>query len=81
MFFLGGGKTDQEKLTVDMIYSLHRFGCMFKECFLFQFYKLNTVGREEFITDKKRYLLFRVMYSSNLLKIVHGIRLNRYWDL
>lgn len=55
--FLGGELTDQEKewLTVDMIYSLHRFGCMFKEYFMFQFYKLNTIGREEFITDKKRY--------------------------
>lgn len=55
--FLGKGITEQEKeeLKIDMIYSLHRFGCMFKEYFLFQFYKLNTAGREEFITDKKRY--------------------------
>lgn len=54
--FLGGvTEEEKEELTVDMIYSLHRFGCMFREYFLFQFYKLNTAGREEFITDKKRY--------------------------
>lgn len=59
--FLEEGRiTSQEKeeLIVDMIYSLHRFGCMFREYFLFQFYKLNTAGREEFITDKKRYQFY-----------------------
>lgn len=32
------------KLVVDMIYSLHRFGCMFDEYFLYNFPALNTKG-------------------------------------
>lgn len=39
----------------DMVYSLHRFGCMFDEYFLFDFPRLNTRGRESFITDKIRW--------------------------
>ena len=38
-----------------MIYSLHRFGCMFDEYFMFDFEYLNTAGRETFITDKIRW--------------------------
>lgn len=48
-------KKERSKLIVDMIYSLHRFGCMFNEYFLFEFYKLNTIGRNQFVTDKVRY--------------------------
>jgi len=40
---------------VDMVYSLHRFGCMFDEYFAFRFEFLNTAGRESFITDKIRW--------------------------
>ena len=39
----------------DMVYSLHRFGCMFDEYFYFDYEKLNVQGRESFITDKIRW--------------------------
>lgn len=42
-------------LVRDMVYSLHRFGCMFDEYFLFNYRYLNVAGRESFITDKIRY--------------------------
>lgn len=38
-----------------MVYSLHRFGCMFDEYFMFDFEHLTAAGRETFITDKKRW--------------------------
>lgn len=41
-----------------MIYSLHRFGCMFDEYFLYNFPLLNVNGREEFITDKERWSFY-----------------------
>lgn len=40
---------------VDMIYSLHRFGCMFDEYFLYGYEQLSVRGRESYITDKKRW--------------------------
>ena len=40
---------------IDMVYSLHRFGCMFDEYFLYNFPSLCTQGRESFITDKIRW--------------------------
>ena len=46
---------EKEKYVIDMVYSLHRFGCMFDEYFLFNFEKLNTAGRDSFITDKNRW--------------------------
>lgn len=46
----------KRELMDDMVYSLHRFGAMFTEYFLFNFPHLNTLGREAFITDKLRYV-------------------------
>lgn len=52
-----GEVTDKQlkEYTYDMVYSLHRFGCMFDEYFLMDFAKLNVKGREAFITDKIRW--------------------------
>lgn len=45
----------RKEYLIDMVYSLHRFGCMFDEYFLFDFEHLNKAGRLEFITDKIRW--------------------------
>lgn len=45
----------RREYQLDMIYSLHRFGCMYDEYFLLGFENLNTRGRDSFITDKLRY--------------------------
>lgn len=49
---------EHDRLVIDMIYSLHRFGCSFEAYFWFDYPKLNTVGRAAFITDKVRYYLY-----------------------
>lgn len=48
-------------LRRDMIYSLHRFGADFQEYLVFEFYNRNTRGREEFITNKKRYEYYHML--------------------
>lgn len=48
-------KSLYNEYVVDMVYSLHRFGCMFDEYFLYDFYHKNTQGRLEYITDKIRW--------------------------
>lgn len=54
--FVGEVTEEQRKQYIyDMVYSLHRFGCMFDEYFLYDFAHLNTKGRESFITDKIRW--------------------------
>lgn len=45
-------------LVTDMIYSLHRFGISFEEYFWYDFPKLSTEGRQEYISDKVRYYLY-----------------------
>lgn len=52
------GKEAKNDLVVDMVYSLHRFGCMFDEYFLFGYPHLNTRGRESFVTDKTRWAFY-----------------------
>ena len=54
-------KQQKQEYIVDMVYSLHRFGCMFDEYFFFDFRKLNTQGREAFITDKIRWSYYERM--------------------
>lgn len=44
-----------------MIYSLHRFGARFDEYFLFEFYNLNSKGRNTYITDKIRYAYYEIL--------------------
>ncbi len=54
--WVGEATEKQRKLYIyDMVYSLHRFGCMFDEYFFFGYAKLNTQGRESFVTDKIRW--------------------------
>ena len=52
---------ERHRLIIDMVYSLHRFGCGFDEYFLFGFEGLNTSGREGFITDKGRWSFYEQM--------------------
>ncbi len=58
-----GGKlvVSRKKTIRDMVYSLHRFGAMFDEYFLYEFYNKNVFGREEYICDKYRYDYYRLM--------------------
>ena len=66
------GEVSREKrkqYLIDMIYSLHRFGCMFDEYFLFDFPKLNANGRETFVTDKNRWDLYSKMNLDDNQKI------------
>lgn len=57
-----GALTDaqRERYTIDMVYSLHRFGCSFDEYFLLGFELLNAYGRGEFVTDKNRFDFFEL---------------------
>ena len=51
--FVGPVSEEQrQEYVYDMVYSLHRFGCMFDEYFMYNFPQLNVAGRESFITDK-----------------------------
>ena len=56
-------KTDieKDKLIIDMLYSLHRFGFTFDEYFLLNLQDLNFGGRSKFISDKVRYYLYNKM--------------------
>lgn len=45
----------RQEYIYDMVYSLHRFGCMFDEYFLYGYPHLNVDGRASFITDKIRW--------------------------
>ena len=61
-----GDVSDKQKreYTQDMVYSLHRFGCMFDEYFLFDFPNLNTQGRDSFLTDKNRWAYYHRMNTE-----------------
>lgn len=66
-------KEEYNQLVIDMIYSLHRFGCSFDEYFLFDYSKLNVDGRAEYITDKVRYYL----YNKLNLECNHELFINK----
>lgn len=51
----------RKELIVDMVYSLHRFGAMFDEYFLFKFYEKNATGRDAFICDKYRFEYYKML--------------------
>lgn len=61
-----------KKYTTDMVYSLHRFGCMFDEYFLFEYEKLNAYERSSFITDKIRWQYYRLMNKDENLEIFNN---------
>lgn len=68
--FMGNASAKQRKeLIIDMVYSLHRFGCMFDEYFLYNFSMLNKKGRETFVTDKIRWEYYEKMNSSDGIEI------------
>ncbi len=52
------------KVVEDMIYSLHRFGCMYEEYFWYDFPLLNAEGRSSFITDKIRYAYYQELNGT-----------------
>lgn len=58
VFRRGISKEQREFYTMDMLYSLHRFGCMYDEYFLMNFEALNARGRNEFVTDKNRWYYY-----------------------
>lgn len=55
----------RERYTYDMIYSLHRFGCMYDEYFLMGFEYLNAEGRDRFLTDKNRWAFYDRMNAED----------------
>ncbi len=57
-------RLSEKELKRDMIYTLHRFGADFQEYFVFEFYSRNTFGREEFITNKKRYKYYHLLNND-----------------
>ncbi len=59
----------RKRYTVDMVYSLHRFGCMFDEYFLYNFQNLNTQERESFVTDKLRWSYYARLNNRNSIEI------------
>ncbi len=73
-FLQSGGKLpfSRKKTVRDMVYSLHRFGTMFNEYFLFEFYNKNVYGRETFITDKRRYEYYRLMNKDENLQLFNN---------
>jgi hypothetical protein len=60
---------EKQELIVDMVYSLHRFGAMFTEYFLFDFPSLNTKGRQNFVTDKLRYSYCEIFNGHEALDL------------
>lgn len=58
----------------DMVYSLHRFGCMFDEYFFYDYPKLNVRGREAFITDKIRWDYYSRMNMDENKKLFNNKR-------
>jgi len=63
--FIGEVSEEQRNEYIcDMVYSLHRFGCMFDEYFLYGYPTLNAKGRESFITDKLRWGYYARMNLS-----------------
>lgn len=67
-------REEKERYIQDMIYSLHRFGCMFDEYFAFRFEFLNTLGRESFLTDKIRWDYYDKMNLVENLEIFNDKR-------
>ena len=60
---------EREQYVIDMVYSLHRFGCMFDEYFMYGYKHLNAEGRESFITDKIRWNYYDIMNSRDNLAL------------
>lgn len=48
----------ERMLKRDMIYSLHRYGATYIEYFRYEYYRKNSFGKNEYITDKLRFKLY-----------------------
>lgn len=56
---------ERKQYIIDMVYSLHRYGCMFDEYFLYNFPNLNETGRQSFVTDKIRWSYYGKLNSDS----------------
>lgn len=73
--FVGEVSEDRmREYTYDMVYSLHRFGCMFDEYFFYGYETLNTQGRESFITDKIRWDYYAQMNQDENKELFNNKR-------
>ncbi len=61
---------NKKAVIKDMIYCLHRFGFSFNEYFLYELYKKNTMGRDEFVADKMRYEYYCIMNTDEGKKLL-----------
>ena len=66
-----GDLSDKERQphVVDMVYSLHRFGCMFDEYFLYNYPLCGTKERESFVTDKLRWYYYAAINTNEAVEI------------
>lgn len=56
-------------LVRDMIYSLHRFGINFTEYFIFKFWTLNSIGKDQYNNLRYQYGLCELVNESNIREI------------
>ena len=69
-FCLGGGNLLNNKWLVrDIIYSLHRFGVNFTEYFVYKFYSLNVIGREQINNLRIQYGFCEIVNAPNLREL------------
>ena len=69
-FGLWDGKVLSKKwLERDIIYSLHRFGVNFTEYFVYKFYSLNVIGREQINNLRMQYGFCEIVNGSNLREL------------
>lgn len=59
----------KEAIIRDMIYSLHRFGTMFDEYWIFHFPHLNTLGRNAFVSCKLSYHYIDLVNKPEILPL------------
>ena len=66
-----GDLSEREKApyVIDMVYSLHRFGCMFDEYFLYNFPLHSAKERDTFVTDKLRWSYYYRMNDLDTTEI------------
>ena len=68
--FLGDlSKRERAPDIVDMVYSLHRFGCMFDEYFLYNYPLHGAEKRESFVTDKLRWYYYAVFNTNEAVEL------------
>lgn len=68
-FSIGGGLLNNKWLVRDIIYSLHRFGVNFTEYFVYKFYSLNVIGKEQINNLRMQYGFCEIVNASNLREL------------